>query len=368
MMNEVIAVENLFDGNRLHKNQIIKISNGMIAKIAPQEKVNTPDIHSENFVMPTLFESHCHLFLDGEELDTKKRSEYLKSNYDTMLNTALQNIKRYRENGITGVRDAGDIKLINMEVRNLVKESGFTVICPGQAIRKRKRYGSFMALEVDDAKSLVDTIKKLSETGADTIKIILTGIIDFEKGCVKEIPQFSLQELTEGVNAAHDLGKTVFVHCSGRDGLEIAVKAKVDSIEHGFFMEQSVLERMKEYNIAWCPTFMPVNFHMENPEYCAWNQQSVNGLKRILENHNENLCLAEQLEVLLLAGTDAGSYGVSHGVGLWEELKLMKKAGLSLEAVLRSATSIPRKQFKLKSNTITAGSNANFIRLTQCPV
>ncbi|MDD2478658.1 MAG: amidohydrolase family protein [Victivallaceae bacterium] len=367
-MNEIIAVKNLFDGHSFHKDKILKINNGIIEMISPCEETNAPNIRSENFVMPALFESHCHLFLDGEELNTKKRSEYLKSDHDTMLNTALQNIKRYRENDITGVRDAGDIKLINLEVRDLVKESGFTVICPGQAIRKRKRYGSFMALEVDDAKSLVGTIKKLSKTGVDTIKIILTGIIDFEKGCVKDTPQFSLQELTEGVNAAHDLEKTVFVHCSGQDGLEIAVKAKVDSIEHGFFMKQSVLERMKEYNIAWCPTFMPVNFQMENPEYCAWNQESVNGLKRILDNHNKNLCLAETLGVLLLAGTDAGSYGVSHGIGLWQELKLMKKAGLSLEAVLRSATSIPRKQFNLKSNSIKIGNNANFIHLPQCPI
>lgn len=367
-MNETIAVKSLFDGNKLHKDKIIKINNGIIEMIAPQEEINTSDIRSENFVMPALFESHCHLFLDGEELDTSKRTEYLKSDYNTMLDMALQNIKRYQENGITGVRDAGDIKLINMKVRDLVKESGFTVICPGQAIRKRKCYGSFMALEVDDAKSLVSTIEKLAGTGVDTIKIILTGIIDFEKGCVKDMPQFSLQELTEGVNAAHDLGKTVFAHCSGRDGLEIAVKAKVDSIEHGFFMEQSVLEQMKEYDIAWCPTFMPVNFHMENPEYCAWNQESVNGLKRILENHDKNLYLAETLGILLLAGTDAGGYGVSHGLGLWQELKLIKKAGLSLESVLRSATSVPRKRFKLKSNSIAVGNNADFICLPQCPI
>ena len=374
---EIIVAKSYFDGEKLHDSGEVRIlvENGVTLDVIEGEVPLLPKdflgsdvpVRRVSFVMPSLFEAHCHLFLDGEELDAPKRSAYLKGSRESMLKVALENVERCRARGITGVRDAGDVHGINLEVRDAVKASGFTVVCAGKGIRKRKRYGSFMAGEVDDAKTIVESINTVAALGADTIKIVLTGIIDFENGCVKDQPQFTLEETRLAVKTAHDLGLKTFAHCSGRDGLEIAVEAGVDSIEHGFFIDRSIVERMAERSIAWCPTFIPVNFQWAQPQYCGWSATAVGKLRGILDNHQEHLRLAYELGVPLLTGSDAGSYGVRHGVGLIEELLLMHEAGIPLDAVLKASTGDARKHMKLPSNSIKAGSKADFITLDESP-
>ncbi len=360
-----MIVESYFDGERLRAGGPfeIAVSNGQIKSI---EKA-APGAKGSAFAMPSLFEGHCHLFLDGEELDALKRSTYLKGSRESMLKTALENVERYRACGVSGVRDAGDAQGVNFEVRKLVAGTGFKVLCAGKGIRKRKRYGSFMASEVDDAPSLAAAVRDAASAGADTVKIVLTGIIDFENGVVKDQPQFSLEELRVAVSTARERNLKTFVHCSGLDGLKLAVDAGVDSIEHGFFMDRSIVEGMAERGIAWCPTFIPVHFQMANPHYCGWSPASVRNLKAILENHKQCLRWAHELGVPILAGSDGGSYGVKHGAGLLEELELMLEAGIPLEAVLRSATTELRRLYGLPSNAIKPGSVAGFIVLEESP-
>lgn len=374
---EILVVESYFDGERLHEpgEARILVENGVVrdalegsVPLLPQEFLG-PEVRTRRakFAMPSLFEAHCHLFLDGEELDAPKRSAYLKGERSKMLAVAFANVERYRSRGVSGVRDAGDVHGINLEVREAVRAKGFTVVAAARGVRKRKRYGSFMAGEVDDAKGAAEAVAKAAAAGADAVKIVLTGIIDFENGCVKDQPQFSLEETRAVVKAARDLGLKTFAHCSGRDGLEIAVEAGVDSIEHGFFIDKSIVERMAERSIAWCPTFIPVEFQWAQPRYCGWSQTAVGKLRGILDNHQENLRLAHELGVQLLAGSDAGSYGVRHGVGLIEEIELLHGAGIPLEAALKAATSAPRKHMKLPSNSIKPGGKAEFVELEESP-
>ena len=374
---EMFVVDSFFDGEKLHDSgeTMILVEDGVIRDVvesgAPSQSNGLPGhdvaVRRARFAMPSLFESHCHMFLDGEELDAPKRSAYLKGQRAAMFDVALENVERYRARGISGVRDAGDVHGINFDLREAVKGTGFTIVCAGKGIRKRKRYGSFMASEVDGSDSIVEAVSGVAKAGADTIKIVLTGIIDFENGCVKDQPQFTLEETRLAVKTAHDLGLKTFAHCSGRDGLEIAVEAGVDSIEHGFFIDRSIVERMAERSIAWCPTFIPVSFQWAQPQYCGWSPTAVGKLRGILDNHCEHLRLAHELGVQLLAGSDGGSYGVRHGVGLLEELVLMHEAGVPLEAVLRAATSEPRKHMKLPCNSIKVGSAADFITLDESP-
>ncbi len=95
------------------------------------------------------------------------------------------------------------------------------------------------AEEATDAQSIERTVRKLASKAHD-LKILLTGIIGFEKGQMKGSMQFDLGEAKLIVAIAREHGRKTFAHCSGIDGLRIAVEAGIDSIEHGFFMDRGM--------------------------------------------------------------------------------------------------------------------------------
>ena len=97
-----------------------------------------------------------------------------------------------------------------------------------------------------------------------------------------------------------------------------AAAAGVDSVEHGFFMTPAILREMAERQIAWVPTFIPVEFQYRHPEYGRWNAAVLEKLRAILDNHACCLRLAEEYGVPVMAGSDGGSFGVPHGRGLRE--------------------------------------------------
>ncbi|MFA6543204.1 MAG: amidohydrolase family protein, partial [Limisphaerales bacterium] len=358
MNRTVIVTAGYFDGTRSHDNGpfSIEITGGVIEAVhrgdtsAAVSALNYR-AHDEPvtvlrapFVMPGLVEAHCHLFLDGAELDPQKRKAYLTAPLDEMLAVGRNSLEQNLAAGITLIRDAGDLHGVNTRLRSeLAAGSGLrpALRSPGRALRKTGRYGSFMAVEAGDAESIVRTIRQLAPT-ADDLKVLLTGIIDFEKGCMKGGVQFSLEETLLIVRTARELGLRTYAHCSGAEGLGVAVEAGIDSIEHGFFMTCDILHAMAERSISWVPTFSPVQFQHDRPELAGWNAETVAGLRRILDNHCEHIALAEELGVPVVAGSDAGSYGVPHGRGLIDELFFQHRAGMSVDKVLASATSVPR--------------------------
>ena len=272
--------------------------------------------------------------------------------------------------GITLVRDAGDKYGINHEIRRELRESRgmpIEVRSPGLGLKRPKRYGSFMARDVEAAADIAPAIGDLARQ-SDDIKIILTGVIDFKSGTVKGAPQFDADELRIAVAEAHARGLKTFAHCSGVLGLETAVAASVDSIEHGFFMTRDLLARMADKGLAWVPTFSPVLFQWARPEIAGWDTKTQANLRRILDGHFEHVAIVHELGVALVAGSDAGSPGVDHGSALIDELFYFLEAGMPMEAVLRSATSRPRALWNAPSADIAPGNQADLVAYAQSPL
>ena len=375
----IIITDSYFDGN-VHQDNgpyELLIENGLFSAIKPAAKASRgltsapvdpgcdTTCYKTPFLMPGLVEAHCHLFLDGGELDFKVRSEYLKAPTNEMMNVARKNVQESLARGITLIRDAGDKFNINHSIKEEIRNNAGcqpNIRSPGLGLRRPQRYGSFMASEVHTHKDIVRYIKKLSDK-SDDLKIILTGIIDFESGCVNGGPQFDLESLKLIVKTARDCKLPTFAHCSGIEGLELAVEAGVDSIEHGFFIDRVILERMAEKNIAWVPTFSPVHFQWKRPDIAGWDDDTVGNLRRIIDSHKDSIVLADEAGVPIVAGSDAGSHGVRHGDGLINELFILLESGLPLDSVLRSATSTPRKLWGEVSADLVPGNQANFVAL-----
>ncbi len=378
-----IIADGYFDGTRHHERGpfTFEVVDGRIEEVLSGDRSDalaTRHRHLRGeelpvlrapFVMPGLVEAHCHLFLDGAELDFEARKNYLNAPRETMLSVGRRSLEQNLAAGVTLIRDAGDIHGINAQLQ--AETAGRTggspvIISAGRALRKAGRYGSFMALEATDSASIVHLIHQLAPT-AGQLKILLTGIIDFERGQMKGGVQFDLDETRLIVRTARELGLRTFAHCSGLDGLKIAVEAGIDSIEHGFFMTRDILFMMADKGIVWVPTFSPVQFQHRRPELAGWSADTVAGLRRILDNHREHLAFAAEIGVAIVAGSDAGSYGVPHGRGVIDELFFQHDAGLSIEQCLASATSVPRRVWGCEPADLAAGQRANLVALEGSP-
>jgi imidazolonepropionase-like amidohydrolase len=212
-----------------------------------------------------------------------------------------------------------------------------------------------MAADAGEGAALPMLVEELARSN-DEIKLVLTGIVDFEAGDAADSPQFTHTEAALVAQAAHRCQRKVMAHCSGPRGLDVALGAGVDSVEHGYFVDRAMLSRMREHDVAWTPTFCPVHFQWAHPRVAQWPSATVDSMRRALDAHAEHLRVAYELGVRLLVGTDAGCMGVQHGRAVFEEMWHFLDAGLPLEAVLRAATGTPRRHFGAAHSRLVPGA------------
>jgi imidazolonepropionase-like amidohydrolase len=371
----VVVSEGWFDGEQHHAGPAtLRVTDGKIAEILQGDhsailSATGTSVERGGFLLPGLVDAHVHLFLDGGPTDGPTRSAHMKKSVEELTEAARFSARQSLACGVTMVRDAGDKHGINNVVREEAKDAtaGLSrVRSGGSGIKRAKRYGAFMASDVSDEDSIRQSVTELSRIN-DEIKIILTGIIDFDAGAVTDEPQFTLEEAKLAVETAKACGRKTFSHCSGIKGLAIAARAGVGSIEHGFFMNRETLAIMRDNQVAWTPTFCPVHFQWAVPEAVGWSANTVGNLRRILDSHAEHLRLAHEMGVPLLLGTDAGSMGVEHGKAVVEEIQRYVEAGLPLAATLKAATATNRRHFGLSDPVLTKGAAFEAVLLEASP-
>jgi imidazolonepropionase-like amidohydrolase len=301
-------------------------------------------------VFPGLIDAHTHLFLDGAPVNFEERKQYLLQSPEWQLERAKVRMSRLVRMGVLGVRDAGDKVAVGLRLQAMyrARKSGVPIPyldSPGAAIHHKGRYGSFMADPIENYASPADCVRSRKKDGAHRIKLIPTGIINFEKGAVTTPPQMTLDELNQFVEAAKAEGMQTFAHASGADGIQHGILAGVSSIEHGFFVTDEQLQLMRDRQVAWVPTFIPVQVQIDRAGEMGWKPEIVDQLKRIIDGHRRSLARASKMGVRIVAGSDAGSCGVAHGLGFYLELEAMQLGGMSEWEVLNAATGASYEAF-----------------------
>jgi len=332
-------------------------------------------------LLPGLIEAHAHLFLEGGELDLEKRAAYLKKDSAGLLAAAIPRLEKLMRLGVIAVRDAGDkdgvglalskrYRALSSQLSTLNSELMPYVESPGAAIHHKGRYGSFMGGALEDFASPAACVAARIAAGADRIKLIPTGIINFKLGAVTTEPQMTVEELRALVAAANAAGRQTFAHASGDAGIERVIESGVDSVEHGFFIRDDQLARMRDRRIAWVPTFAPVQLQVDEAARYGWDATIVGNLQRILDQHAASLAKAHTMGVLIIAGSDAGSVGVAHGTGFYYELELMERAGLPPLAVINAATGVGADRLGFRENfgRIAPGALSRFIVTRHSPL
>ena len=345
---------------------------GMLA-----EGQTTPDVElREATLLPCLIEAHAHLFLDGAPVAMAPREKYLKESAAWMLARGRARWPKILQCGVGAVRDAGDKHGVGLQLAAEAKSQNGKlrntpwIDSPGAAIHHRGRYGAFMGEPIEDHASPAACVASRVAKGADRIKLLVSGIINFKVGQVTVPPQMPVEEVRALVEAARARGRQTFAHASGTDGVENSIQGGVNTVEHGFFITESQLARMRDRGIAWVPTFAPVQLQIDRAQDLGWSSEIIGHLEQIIEGHQRMLQRAHQMGVTVVAGSDAGSCGVPHGVGLLQEMEQIQRAGLPAMAVIRSATGMSAKvlDFPEKIGRIEAGHRARFIVTAHDPL
>jgi imidazolonepropionase-like amidohydrolase len=325
-------------------------------------------------LLPGLIDAHAHLFLEGGELDLDRRATYLEQAPDRLLDLARARLARLARLGIAGVRDAGDRHGVGLALSRLGRSGRLGLApyidSPGAAINRRGRYGGFMAEPLEAFASPAEAVAARVAAGADRIKLIPTGIINFRRGQVTAPPQMTAEDVRALTTAARTFDRQTFAHASGDEGIDCALEGGVDSIEHGFFVRDDQLSSMRDRRIAWVPTFAPVRAQVDHHARMGWDAATAARLEAILERHAASLVRAHARGVIVIAGSDAGSAGVAHGLGLLRELALMERAGLDALSIVNSATgtSAGRLRYREPIGRVAAGFRSRFILTRHSPL
>jgi len=344
------------------------------ATVLPFPKEEPDLVLPDVYLMPGLIEAHAHLFLEGGETDFERRSEHLKKTPQLLLEEAELRLENLLKTGVCGVRDAGDKDGVGLALSRARKAGPYGkapyIDSPGAAIHKEGRYGSFMGEAIESCGGLETAVQARVNSGADRIKLIPTGIINFKKGMVTARPQLSVEELTALRTCAERLNRRTFAHASGEEGIGNAIEAGIHSIEHGFFMSGEQIRMLADKGLAWVPTFSPVHKQLQFADKFGWSAEVQDHLKRILEGHATLLNEAIRLGANIVTGSDAGSCAVAHGIGLLEELELMESAGMPAREVIHSATgrSSDVIGYEEPMGFLKAGYRPNFLILNENPL
>ena len=325
--------------------------------------------------LPCLIEAHAHLFLDGGPIDFAQRQAYLKQPAEAMVRRARSRWAKILRCGVGAVRDAGDKHGVGLALAGEARQHRGKLAAtpwidsPGAAIHHSGRYGSFMGQPIEDHATAAACVGARVADGADRIKLLVSGIINFKEGRVTTPPQMPAEEVRAIVEAARARGKQTFAHASGADGVENSIEGGVNTVEHGFFITEEQLARMRDRQIAWTPTFAPVQLQIDRAKELCWSEEIVSNLRRIIESHQKMLRRAHETGVIILAGSDAGSCGVPHGLGLLDEMEQMERAGMPAMSVIRSATGVSAAalEFGEPIGRIAPGHRARFILTSHDP-
>jgi len=246
---------------------------------------------------------HMHMILDG--VDWRAAIARHKNGPDEdFLRGAL---KAYQDAGFTYLRDGGDRWGVGKRARELAPEYGITYRTPLANLCKRGHYGAFIGETYADFREYADLVKKARADGADFIKIMISGLMDFDRFGRLTEEGYPAAEIRELVHIAHEEGFSVMAHCNGARTVEAAAEAGMDSIEHGAYQDEASLAAMLENGCVWVPTLSTVGNLRGKGRF------DEGAVREILAFNLGNVEKFAAMGGLIAPGTDAGAWAVPQG-------------------------------------------------------
>ena len=264
-----------------------------------------------------------HMVLDGQDW-----KEAIHTHRETPCKALIEKrLESYRQRGYTYLRDGGDRWGVGKLARELSGEYGITYRTPLAPLCKAGCYGAFIGGVFADLKEYALQVKRQKREGADFIKIMISGLMDFAKPGVIFMEGPTAAEIKQMVHIAHGEGFSVMAHCNGSVPALAAAEMGVESVEHGAYLNEEALSAMAESNTVWVPTLSTIGNLLGKGRY------PDGAVRAILESAMENVAAYSAKGGLVAPGSDAGAWAVPHEADT-EETWLIKAGVTKVEQAI----------------------------------
>jgi imidazolonepropionase-like amidohydrolase len=289
----------------------------------------------------------CHTHITGQADDYYK-SLVRQSSIDDAVRAHVY-AERTLQAGFTTIRNVGAEDFVDIALRNAIDEGmvrGPRIVAAGHAIGSTgghaDRTGVSPYLHIEGFTGVADgvdgvrlKVREQIKYGADVIKMIASAGVLTEEDSVGA-PQYSQAEMDALVDEAHRWDRKVAAHAHGTEAIKMAVRAGVDSIEHGSFIDDEGIRMMKARG-----TYLVADIY--NDDYILAEYARLNFPQKILDKERlvgrtqrENFRKAVQAGVKIAFGTDAGVY--PHGDNGKQFAKMVEWGQTPMQAI-KAATS-----------------------------
>jgi imidazolonepropionase-like amidohydrolase len=363
----------------------IVVRDGKIAEVMPGHVAGPAGATlidlSGQFVLPGLIDSHVHLESDAG--GNAALIEEVTSSAATTAYRAAANAKKTVLAGFTTVRNLGDTSGATIALRDAIAAGdlpGPRIIDAGRSISTTSGHMDYtlsLAEELhasipqdnicDGAENCRRAVRLQIRRGADVIKIATTGGVNSRIGTGLGRQIFD-DEVKALVDTAHLYGKKIAVHAHGNDGINAALAAGADSIEHGTMLDDEGVRLFKKSGAYYVPTLSTVNGYIErlkaNPN--AYAPDVLAKVKWRIEVTGKSLAKAYPAGVKIAFGTDAGVS--KHGRNA-DEFELMVKHGMPPAAAIEAATVNAAKLLGVdaETGTLEPGKAADIVAVAGDP-
>ena len=359
----------------------LRTENGEVIEAGPREDVAADGDridHADAVVVPGFVDAHVHM----QGLRTMDPTDWVLADNAACAARATVDCRRLLEAGFTSVRDLGST--VGLGLRQVVEDGevpGPRIYTSGRSVSQTGGHGDahFLPYEwaVEDGFGIAEladgeaecrkVARKRLRAGADCLKIMTTGGVLSQRD-EPDHPQFTDAEIRALTEEAHRAGLPVASHAQGAAGVKAALENGVDTIEHGFYLDEAAIDLLLETDATLVPT-LAIMFRIVEaggdhgvPEYGLRKARSA------LEAHVESTRRAHEAGVPIAAGTDfVGAPLVPHGENALEMELLVEEIGLSPLEALEAATGVAGRTVPDDVGTLTPGARADFLALGADP-
>ena len=369
-MITVFTNANILDviGETTIKNGSVLVEDGTIkevgANIAVPEGAKVIDLGGKT-MLPGIFNCHVHMCSDAGNGRREQISD---------ASAAIRGIKNLRtlvNSGVTYIRDAGSPHYIDIDLHEAQLRGD--IVAPemqtaGRCICMTGGHGHDNGREADGPDDCRKAAREQLKAGATWIKVMATGGV-MTKGVEPGSPQLTEEELRAAIEEAHKAGAKSFTHAQGMTGIKNALRAGVDSIEHGFFMDDWCFDFMKEHNVFFVPTLAAPYWIKVNGTAAGIPDYMVRKVENTIEAHQDTFRRAHKAGVRIALGTDAGTPFNKYDLTCYECVLMVENGMTPMEAIqCGTINAAELMSVDATHGSITPGKRANFAIFEEDPL